>query len=64
MITSPQELEQIAVRMAEWIMYNNRPFRLPADNGSKVYLTVLTEEQMAKLNAPAGEPAEANPAED
>lgn len=64
MITSPQELEQIAVRMAEWIMYNNRPFCLPADNGTKVYLTVLTEEQMAKLNAPAGGTAEAAPAED
>lgn len=52
MITSPQELEQTAMSIVNWIVYNNRPFVLPAENNTKVYLAVLTEEQMMKLNAP------------
>ena len=51
MITTPQELEQTAMAVANWVVYNNRPFVLPADNNTKVYLTVLTEEQMNALNA-------------
>ena len=52
MISSPNEVEQTAISIANWINYNNRPFVLTADNGTKVYLTVLTEEQMAMLQAP------------
>lgn len=53
MISTPQEIEQTAMAVANWIVYSNRPFILPAENNTKVYLAVLTEEQMAKLNAPA-----------
>lgn len=43
--------------VANWIVYNNRPFVLPADNGSKVYLAVLSEDDMSKLGAqPVSEP--------
>ena len=63
MITTPQELEQTAMAVANWIVYNNRPFVLPAENNSKVYLAVLTEEQMQKLNQPVLEP-EVLPPED
>lgn len=63
MITTPQELEQTAMAVANWIVYNNRPFVLPAENNSKVYLAVLTEEQMQKLNQQIVEP-EVLPPED
>lgn len=52
MISTPQEIEQTAMSVANWIVYNNRPFVLPAENNTKVYLAVLTEEQMNTLNAP------------
>lgn len=51
MISNPQEIEQTAMSIANWIIYNNRPFVLPAENNTKVYLTVLTEEQMQRLDA-------------
>ena len=58
MISTPQEIEQNAMAIANWIVYNQRPFVLPADNGGKVYLAVLSEEDMAKLQSqPAAEPA-------
>ena len=57
MISTPQEIEQTAMAVANWIVYNNRPFVLPADNGSKVYLAVLSEDDMGKLGAqPVSEP--------
>ena len=62
MITSPQELEQTAMAIANWIVYNNRPFVLPAENNTKVYLAVLTEEQIQKLNAE--QPIENAPSEE
>ena len=52
MISTPQEIEQTAMSVANWIVYNNRPFVLPAENNTKVYLTVLSEEQMQRLNTP------------
>ena len=52
MISTPQEIEQTAMAVANWIVYNGRPFTLPTDQQGRVYLCVLTEEQMAKLNAP------------
>ena len=61
MISNPQEVEQTAMSIANWIVYNNRPFVLPAENNTKVYLTVLSEEQMQSLNAP---PASAQIVED
>ena len=64
MITSPQELEQTAMSIANWIVYNNRPFVLPAENNTKVYLAVLTEEQMMKLNAPNEQFVENRPSEE
>ena len=46
MISTPQEIEQTAIAVANWIVYNNRPFILSQENGNKMYLAVLTEEQM------------------
>lgn len=51
MISTPQEIEQNALAIANWIIYNGRPFVLPADNGGKVYLAVFTEQDMAKLQS-------------
>ena len=53
MISTPQEIEQTAMAVANWIVYNNKPFVLPTDNGGKAYLAVLNEEQMRVLNAAA-----------
>ena len=58
MISTPQEIEQTAMSVANWIVYNNRPFVLPAENNTKVYLAVLTEEQMQTLNNPPAPAAE------
>lgn len=52
MISTPQEIEQNAMAIANWIIYNGKPFILPADNKQNVYLAVLTEEQMQRLQAP------------
>lgn len=52
MISNPQEIEQTAMAIANWIVYNNRPFVFPADGGKQVYLTVLSEEQMRMLSPP------------
>ena len=52
MISSPNEVEQTAISIANWINYNGRPFVLTADGDRKLYLTVLTEEQMMMLQAP------------
>ena len=64
MISTPQELEQTAMSIANWIIYNGRPFILPAENNTKVYLAVLTEEQMMRLNAPVEQPIENAPSEE
>lgn len=52
MISTPQEIEQNAVAIANWIVYNNRPFVIPTDDGKKVFLAVLSQEEMVKLQAP------------
>ena len=54
MISTPQEIEQTAVSIANWIAYRG-PFVLPADNGQRVYLCVLTEDQYRDLS---GQPTE------
>jgi len=59
MISSPNEVEQTAISIANWINYNGRPFVLTTDGDRKLYLTVLTEEQMMALNGLA----EATPVE-
>lgn len=65
MISTPQEIESTAMSIANWIVYNQKPFILPADNGNKVYLVVLTENDMAKLNgSPAPVDAEVIPEEE
>ena len=51
MISNPQEVESTAAAVANWIVYNKRPYIFPNENGSKVYLAVLTEEQMRMLDA-------------
>lgn len=51
MISTPQEIEQTAVSIANWVAYRG-PFVLPTDSNGKVYLCVLTEEQYAELTAP------------
>lgn len=51
MISTPQEIEQNAMAIANWIVYNNRPFVLPAEGGKSVYLCVLSEQDMEKLQA-------------
>lgn len=68
MISNPQEVEQTAMAIANWIVYNKKPFTLPADNGSKVYLTILSEEQMRLIESigpmgPHEVPPEAPPME-
>lgn len=50
MISTPQEIESTAMSIANWIVYNQRPFVLPTDGGQKVYLAVLTDDDMVKLN--------------
>ena len=52
MISSPQEIEQNAVAIANWVVYNGRPFVLPTDDGKRMYLAVLNEDQMRALNTP------------
>ena len=65
MISTPQEIESTAMSIANWIVYNQKPFILPTDNGGKVYLVVLTEDDMTKLNgAPVPVEAEVIPPED
>lgn len=59
MISTPQEVESAALAVANWIVYNQKPFVLPAGEKQKVYLTVLSEAEFAKLTAPPAEPVEA-----
>ena len=62
MISSPQEIEQTAMNIANWIIYNGKPFSLPADNGKHVLLAVITEEQFMMINSP--QPPEGMPITD
>ena len=65
MISTPQEIEQNAMAIANWIIYNGKPFVLPAENNTRVYLAVLTEDQMQKLQAsPVIQDAEIIPPEE
>ena len=52
MISTPQEIEQNAVAIANWIVYNNRPFIISTDDGRQVYLAVLNQEDYIRLQAP------------
>lgn len=52
MISTPQEIEQNAMTVANWIAYMNRPYVFPTQDGQKVYLTVLSEEEFNRLNTP------------
>ena len=50
MISTPQEIEGTAIAIANWIVYNGRPFVIHTDDGKKVYLAVLNEDQMRSLD--------------
>ena len=52
MISTPQEIEQNAVAIANWIVYNNRPFIISTDDGRQIYLAVLKQEEYLRLQAP------------
>lgn len=45
MISSPQEIEQVAVQIANWIAYNNRPFYINTQDGTRMVLTLMTEDE-------------------
>lgn len=45
MISSPQEIEQVAVQIANWIAYNNRPFRINTQDGNVMVLTIMPEDE-------------------
>ena len=45
MISSPQEIEQVAVQIASWIVYNNRPFRINTQDGNVMVLTIMPEDE-------------------
>lgn len=45
MISSPQEIEQVAVQIANWISYNNRPFYISTQDGTRMVLTLMTEDE-------------------
>lgn len=51
MISTPQEIEQTAMAIANWIAYRG-PFILPADNGKKVVLCLMDEAQYNALANP------------
>lgn len=63
MISTPQEIEQNAVAIANWIVYNNRPFVIPTDDGKQVYLTVLNQEDYIRLQASQTPTVEPEPVE-
>ncbi len=48
MISNPQEIEQEAVAIANWIAYNNRPFIIPTSDGKKAVLCLMTEDEYCK----------------
>ena len=52
MISTPQEIEQTAMAVANWIVYNNRPFIIPTEDGKQVYLAVLNQEDYIRLQVP------------
>lgn len=45
MISSPQEVEQVAVQIANWIAYNNRPFYINTQDRTRVVLTIMPEDE-------------------
>ena len=45
MISSPQEIEQVAVQIANWIAYNNRPFYINTQDGTRMVLTIMPEDE-------------------
>lgn len=45
MISSPQEIEQVAVQIANWIAYNNRPFIINTQDVSRMVLTIMPEDE-------------------
>lgn len=48
MISNPQEIEQEAIAIANWIVYNNRPFIIPTSDGKRVVLCLMTEDEYLK----------------
>ena len=59
MISTPQEIEETAIAIANWIVYNNRPYTIHTGDGGKAYLAVLNEDQMRSLNTAAAVIADA-----
>ena len=49
MISTPQEVEGAAIAIANWIAYNGRPFIIHTDDGKIVYLAVLSQDELMKL---------------
>lgn len=45
MISSPQEIEQTAISIANWIAYNNRPFRINTQDGTRMVLMIMPEDE-------------------
>ena len=68
MISTPQEIEQNAIAIANWIAYNDRPFVIQTSDGGKLALCLVpveVYEQMKAVSAsvppvPSGDPAEAD----
>ena len=48
MISNPQEIEQEAIAIANWIVYNNRPFVIPTSDGKRAVLCLMTEDEYLK----------------
>ena len=61
MVSTPQEVEQNAVAIANWIVYNNRPFVIPTEDGKQVYLAVLNQEDYIRLQTPQMPAVESEP---
>ena len=66
MISNPQEIEQEAVAIANWVAYNGRPFFISTSDGSRAVLSLLTEEQYRSALRPIeiGEPVTAPASDD
>ena len=44
MISNPQEIEQEAIAIANWIAYNGRPFIIPTSDGTRAVLCLMSEQ--------------------
>jgi len=59
MISNPQEIEQEAIAIANWIAYNGRPFIIPTSDGTRAVLCLMSEQAYRD----AIEPKETAPAD-